>query len=240
MDWSTVLTILQDWFAPTGIVVMAIGWWRDRRLTKVRAVKENEGVYHQLYDDLSATTLKLSDQIRKVNGKIIIFEQAFRRCHQCRFAEHCPALIFLRSKQGEPDSRPLGSLQRSGTEVITSAKDPMRMASLTLEPERLRMIASLPKNIGVQKQENGLNLRIESDGEGGVNVTAQTEGKQEITIERTFAENSETDEMLKEETTPSPSFWERAKIKVIGLCLICLLLLTGSRWLKSKLKNNLN
>lgn len=132
-----------------------------------------------------------------------------------------------------------GSLQRSGTEVITSAKDPMRMASLALEPERLRMIASLPEGIGVQKQENGLNLRIESDGEGGVNVTAQTEGKQEITIERTFAENSETDETLKEETTPSPSFWERAKIKIIGLCLICLLLLTGSRWLKSKLKNNL-
>ena len=121
----------------------------------------------------------------------------------------------------------------------------MRMASLTLEPERLRMIASLPKNIGVQKQENGLNLRIESDGEGGVNVTAQTEGKQEIIIERTFTENSETEnqevaDTLKEEITPEPSFWERAKIKVIGLCLICLLLLTGSRWLKSKLKNNLN
>ena len=30
MDWSTVLTLLQDWFAPTGIVVMAIGWWRDQ------------------------------------------------------------------------------------------------------------------------------------------------------------------------------------------------------------------
>ncbi len=115
----------------------------------------------------------------------------------------------------------------------------MRMASLTLEPERLRMIASLPKDIGVQKQENGLNLRIESDGEGGVNVTAQTEGKQEITIERTFTENSETDETLKEETAPSPSFWERAKIKVIGVCLACLLLLIGTRWLKSKLKNNL-
>lgn len=91
----------------------------------------------------------------------------------------------------------------------------------------------------MQKQENGLNLRIESDGEGGVNVTAQTEGKQEIAIERTFTENSETDETLKEETAPSPSFWERAKIKVIGVCLACLLLLIGTRWLKSKLKNNL-
>lgn len=75
---------------------------------KVRAVKEDEGVYHQLYDDLSATTLELSDQIRKVNGKIIILEQALRRCHQCRYVEYCPAVIFLRSKQGEPDSHPLG------------------------------------------------------------------------------------------------------------------------------------
>ena len=108
MDWSTVLTVLQEWLAPTGCIAMAIGWWRDRRLRKVRAVKEDEGVYHQLYDDLSATTLELSDQIRKVNGKIIILEQALRRCHQCRYVEYCPAVIFLRSKQGEPDSRPLG------------------------------------------------------------------------------------------------------------------------------------
>ena len=42
----------------------------------------------------------------------------------------------------------------------------MRMASLTLEPERMKMIASLPEGIGVQKKENGLDLRIESDGEG--------------------------------------------------------------------------
>ncbi len=116
----------------------------------------------------------------------------------------------------------------------------MRMASLALEPERLRMIASLPEGIGVQKQENGLNLRIESDGEGGLNVTTQTEGKQEITIERTLTENHQVSDTLKEDITPGPSFWERAKIKIIAVCLTCLLLLTGVRWLKSKLKNNLN
>lgn len=132
-----------------------------------------------------------------------------------------------------------GSLQRSGTEVITSVRDPMRMASLTLEPERMKMIASLPEGIGVQKKENGLDLRIESDGEGGLMVTAQTEGKEQVTIERSFAENEEVADTLKEEITPEPSFWERAKIKVIAVCLTCLLLLIGSRWLKSKLKNNL-
>lgn len=132
-----------------------------------------------------------------------------------------------------------GSLQRSGTEVITSARDPMRMASLALEPERMRMIASLPEGIGVQKQENGLDLRIESDGEGGVNVMAQTEGKELVTIERTLRENHKVSDTLKEDIIPEPSFWERAKSKAIGVCLTCLLLLIGARWLKSKLKNNL-
>ena len=108
MDWSTVLTLLQDWFAPTGIVVMAIGWWRDRRLTKVRAVKEDEGVYHQLYDDLSSTTLELSDQIRKVNGKIIILEQALRKCHQCRYVEYY-LLAQQAGRAGQPSTRGLFS-----------------------------------------------------------------------------------------------------------------------------------
>lgn len=132
-----------------------------------------------------------------------------------------------------------GSLQRSETEVITSVRDPMRMASLTLEPERMKMIASFPEGIGVQKKENGLDLRIESDGEGGLMVTAQAEGKEQVTIERSLTENQEVADTLKEEITPEPSFWERAKIKVIGVCLACLLLLIGTRWLKSKLKNNL-
>ena len=115
----------------------------------------------------------------------------------------------------------------------------MRMASLTLEPERMKMIASLPEGIGVQKQQNGLDLRIESDGEGGLMVTAQTEGKEQVTIERTLTENQEVNDTLKEDIIPEPSFWERAKGKVMGICLACLLLLIVTSWLKSNLKNNL-
>ena len=108
MDWGTAFELLQQWLAPTGCIAMAIGWWRDRRLVKVRAVKENEGTYKQLYDDLSETTLHLSDQIRKVNEKIIVLEQALRKCYQCKYADRCPAVVWMRSKQGEPNSRPLG------------------------------------------------------------------------------------------------------------------------------------
>lgn len=133
-----------------------------------------------------------------------------------------------------------GSLQRSGTEVITSARDPMRMTTLALEPERMKMIAGLPEGIGVQKQQNGLYLRIESDGEGGLTVTAQTEGKEQVTIERTLTENQEVNDTLKEDIIPEPSFWERARNKVIGICLACLLLFIGVGYLKNRLKNNLN
>lgn len=115
----------------------------------------------------------------------------------------------------------------------------MRMASLTLEPERMKMIASLPEGIGVQKQENGLDLRIESDGEGGLMVTTQTEGKEQVTIERTLTEHQEVSDTQKEDIIPGPSFWERVKGKVIGICLACLLLLIGVRYLKNKFKNNL-
>ena len=115
----------------------------------------------------------------------------------------------------------------------------MRMASLTLEPERMKMIASLPEGIGVHKQENGLDLRIESDGEGGLMVTAQTEGKEQVTIERTLTEHQEVSDTQKEDIIPEPSFWERAKGKVIGICLACLLLLIGVRYLQNKFKNNL-
>lgn len=108
MDWNSILTILQDWLAPTGCLAMAIGWYKDRKVYKVRAVKESEGTYKQLYDDLSQTTLALSEQIRKVNEKIINLEQALRKCYQCKYAECCPAVVWMRSGQGEPNNRPLG------------------------------------------------------------------------------------------------------------------------------------
>lgn len=108
MDWNSILTILQDWLAPTGCLAMAIGWYKDRKVYKVRAVKESEDTYKQLYDDLSQTTLALSEQIRKVNEKIINLEQALRKCYQCKYAECCPAVVWMRSGQGEPNNRPLG------------------------------------------------------------------------------------------------------------------------------------
>ena len=51
----TLLQTLKEWLAPAGWLVTAIAWWRDRKVYQVRAVKETEGTYKTLYDDLSAT-----------------------------------------------------------------------------------------------------------------------------------------------------------------------------------------
>ena len=227
MDWGTVFELLQQWLAPTGCIAMAIGWWRDRRLVKVRVVKENEGTYKQLYDDLSETTLHLSDQIRKVNEKIIVLEQALRKCYQCKYADRCPAVVWMRS----------GSLQRSVTGEIIFGKAPTTLTSLALKPGLLRTIGGLPAGMGVTEQHEGLDLRVESDGEGGVNVTAVSHARPEITVRETSDMRLESEEATAGEKQPVPSFWDRTRTKVL-CCFVLLLLFWGLRRFKDKSRNN--
>ena len=110
------------------------------------------------------------------------------------------------------------------------------MASLTLEPERLRMIASLPKNIGVQKQENGLNLRIESDGEGGVNVTATADSTgRQVTVKHT-----ETEHRIRDETTSNEVKERRPGLQqwIVGTIIAVLLLFLIWELIKKYLNKN--
>ena len=108
MDW-TLLQPLWDWLLPAGWLATALAWWRDRNVRRVREVKETEGVYKSLYDDLSATVVDMSRQLRRINEKTINYETAIRKCHACKYVDRCPAVIFLRQQpKGKPDSRPLG------------------------------------------------------------------------------------------------------------------------------------
>ena len=108
----TLLQTLWDWLLPAGWLATAIAWWRDRKIYKVRVVKESEGTYKELYDDLSATVLELSKQLRKLNERNITHETALRKIHACRYADRCPALIWMRQQQkGNYGSSPLGQPQ---------------------------------------------------------------------------------------------------------------------------------
>ena len=82
--------------------------------------------------------------------------------------------------------------------------------------------------MGVTEQHEGLDLRVESDGEGGVNVTAVSHARPEITVRET------SDMRLESEV---PSFWERTRTKVL-CCFVLLLLFWGLRRFKDKSKNN--
>ena len=107
----TILEILM-WALPSGFASGAITFLVSRKTFTARKNKEREDVYKQLYDNLSATTLDLSKQIKKLNEKIIIYETALRKIHACRYADRCPAILWMRQQQkGQLGNRPLGLSQ---------------------------------------------------------------------------------------------------------------------------------
>lgn len=99
-----------------------------------------------------------------------------------------------------------GSLQRSVTGEIIFGKAPTTLTSLALKPGLLRTIGGLPAGMGVTEQHEGLEVRVESDGEGGVNVTAVSHARPEITVRETSDLKLESEEATAEEKQPVPSF----------------------------------
>lgn len=99
------------WALPSGCLSGVITWLASRRTFNARNKKEREDTYKTLYDDLSATTLDLSRQIRKLHEKIINYETAIRKCYACRHVDRCPAVIFLCQQKIQSNSHPLGQPQ---------------------------------------------------------------------------------------------------------------------------------
>lgn len=73
--------------------------------------------------------------------------------------------------------------------------------------------------MGVTEQHEGLDLRVESDGEGGVNVTAVSHARPEITVRETSDMRLESEEATAGEKQPVPSFGDRTKDE--GVVLFC-------------------
>lgn len=100
------------WALPSGFASGAITFLVSRKTFTARKKKEREDVYKQLYDNLSATTLDLSKQIKKLNEKIIFYETAIRKIQTCKYVDRCPAIIWMRQQQkGNYGSSPLGQPQ---------------------------------------------------------------------------------------------------------------------------------
>lgn len=54
----------------------------------------------------------------------------------------------------------------------------MTRMNLPLPQDHLLMIGKLPQGFGISVKENGIGLKVESDGKGGLSIAAETEDLQ--------------------------------------------------------------
>ena len=119
------------------------------------------------------------------------------------------------------------SLRQTVTKVITYEPVPKTQTSLTLDADRLLSLSRLPEGIGFTAHDGRLSLHAESDGKGGVNITAQHEGESQkvITEEKDVTNRirDEAESQLEEvkETRPAAQGWlTGTALTLLGIILI--------------------
>ena len=119
------------------------------------------------------------------------------------------------------------SLRQTVTKVITYEPVPKTQTSLTLDADRLLSLSRLPEGIGFTAHDGRLSLHAESDGKGGVNITAQHEGESQkvITEEKDVTNRirDEAESQLEEvkETRPAAQGWlTGTALTLLGIFLI--------------------
>ncbi len=100
----------------------------------------------------------------------------------------------------------------------------MTQTSLALDADRLLLLPTFPEGVGLTAHDGRLSLRAESDGKGGVNITAQHEGEERKVIqeEKTTSNRirDEAESQLEEVKEKHPGFlsWMGGTI-IAGLLL---------------------
>lgn len=117
------------------------------------------------------------------------------------------------------------SLRQTVTKVITYEPVPKTQTSLTLDADRLLSLSRLPEGIGFTAHDGRLSLHAESDGKGGVNITAQHEGEsQKVITEEKDVTNRIRDETVSnelKETRPGVQGWlTGTALTLLGIFLI--------------------
>lgn len=129
------------------------------------------------------------------------------------------------------------SLRQSVRRETVYEPVPTTQTCLALTAGRLLELPRLPEGFGVTAHDGRLSLRAESDGKGGVNITARHDGEsrkvvteEETTSNRILGE-AETGVEEAEEKTPDAGGW--LKEAALGLLAILLAVIA----IKYKLKN---
>lgn len=138
------------------------------------------------------------------------------------------------SRKGTTEVARSDSLSTSVTEQTTYVPVPKRTATLSVSAEQWTNLARIPKGYGISHKTDGLTIDIESDGEGGVNVTATSDSiPREVQTTVTTTTNRIRDETVIQEK-PRTTLWEH-----IGKFLLPVFIAIGVIvffYIKNKLK----
>lgn len=123
-----------------------------------------------------------------------------RLYENCILASMLTAVLSLSScvssRKASSETVRSDSLRTSVTEQTTFEPVPKRTATCSVSAEQWLNLSKLPAGFGLSYRNDGLNIDIQADGEGGVNVTATADSTgRQVTVTRT-----ETDHRIRDET----------------------------------------
>lgn len=125
------------------------------------------------------------------------------------------------------------------TVVSTIEQVPTKMTDLVLTPDHLTRLTQLPKGYSLQaptNEDGGANIRVESDGKGGLNIVAETPPM----VQRKDSTAKEIETHIRDETKKTkntdmqPSIWEQWKERVSWMSLGALALMFVAYFIKKK------
>ena len=152
-----------------------------------------------------------------------------RLYERCILAGMLTAVLSLSScassRKASSETARLDSLRTSVTEQTTFGPVPKRTATFSVSAEQWLNLSKLPAGFGLNYRNNGLSIDIQSDGEGGVNVTATADSTgRQVTTTRTETGHRIRDETVNsevKETRPAAQGWlTGTALTLLGIILI--------------------
>ena len=152
-----------------------------------------------------------------------------RLYERCILAGMLTAVLSLSScassRKASSETARLDSLRTSVTEQTTFGPVPKRTATFSVSAEQWLNLSKLPVGFGLNYRNDGLSIDIQSDGEGGVNVTATADSTgRQVTTTRTETDHRIRDETVNsevKETRPAAQGWlTGTALTLLGIILI--------------------
>ena len=152
-----------------------------------------------------------------------------RLYERCILAGMLTAVLSLSScassRKASSETARLDSLRTSVTEQTTFGPVPKRTATFSVSAEQWLNLSKLPAGFGLNYRNDGLSIDIQSDGEGGENVTATADSTgRQVTVTRTETDHRIRDETVSnevKETRPGAQGWlTGTALILLGIFLI--------------------